>query len=48
MATMLAVLGGMWVAAAFYASLYFSVVDCFEPSEPGSEPGAELTEDVAT
>lgn len=30
--TMIAVLGGMWVASAFYASLYFSVVDCFEPS----------------
>lgn len=22
---------GMWMAAAFYASLYFTVVDCFEP-----------------
>jgi hypothetical protein len=27
-------MGGMWMAAAFYASLYFTVVDCFEPYEP--------------
>jgi hypothetical protein len=24
----------MWVVAAFYASLYFTVVDCFEPHRP--------------
>lgn len=24
----------MWVVAAFYASLYFTVVDCFEPQQP--------------
>ncbi len=29
---------GMWIASAFYASLYFSVVDCFEPpNTPGLE-----------
>lgn len=28
----------MWVAAAFYASLYFTVVDCFEPQQAGT-PG---------
>lgn len=28
---LLAISAGMWVAAAFYASLYFTVVDCFEP-----------------
>lgn len=27
----LALAAGMWLAAAFYASLYFTVVDCFEP-----------------
>lgn len=37
LSTLIAVLGGMWVAAAFYASLYFSVVDCFEPSEAVSD-----------
>jgi hypothetical protein len=26
-------MGAMWMASAFYASLYFSVVDCFEPDE---------------
>lgn len=35
---MLAVVIGMAVAAAFYASLYFTVVDCFEaPKQPGSD-----------
>ncbi len=29
-AEVLAVILGMWVAGAFYASLYFTVVDCFE------------------
>jgi hypothetical protein len=33
-ANVLLVAGGMWVAAAFYASLYFAVVDCFEPQSP--------------
>lgn len=28
----------MWVAASFYASLYFTVVDCFEPHEPDVMP----------
>jgi hypothetical protein len=30
----------MGLASAFYASLYFTVVDCFEPkqAEEGSEP----------
>lgn len=27
----------MWVVAAFYASLYFTVVDCFEPHRPSEE-----------
>ncbi|RZI81607.1 MAG: hypothetical protein EOP38_18730 [Rubrivivax sp.] len=27
-------MGAMWMASAFYASLYFTVVDCFEPYEP--------------
>ncbi|MDE2400055.1 MAG: hypothetical protein KGL90_00115 [Burkholderiales bacterium] len=26
-------MAAMWLAAAFYASLYFTVVDCFEPDE---------------
>jgi hypothetical protein len=28
----------MWLAAAFYASLYFTVVDCFEPSDTAGQP----------
>ncbi|TAK90315.1 MAG: hypothetical protein EPO09_16935 [Aquabacterium sp.] len=28
----------MWVAASFYASLYFTVVDCFEPHQPEVAP----------
>lgn len=28
----------MWVAASFYASLYFTVVDCFEPHQPEITP----------
>lgn len=35
-----AMAGGMWLAAAFYASLYFTVVDCFEPEPPLQEPPA--------
>lgn len=31
--SVLITVGAMWMAAAFYASLYFSVVDCFEPDE---------------
>jgi hypothetical protein len=35
----LVTVGAMWMASAFYASLYFSVVDCFEPDEAfGSTP----------
>ncbi len=30
----LAMIAGMALASAFYASLYFTVVDCFEPKEP--------------
>lgn len=41
-ATMIAVLGGMWIAAAFYASLYFSVVDCFEPSAPPADDDSPM------
>ena len=29
----IAAMGGLWVASAFYASLYFSVMDCFEPTD---------------
>lgn len=32
-ANVLVVIPGMWVAASFYASLYFTVVDCFEPQQ---------------
>jgi hypothetical protein len=31
--TLATVFTGMWIAAAFYSSLYFSVTDCFEPPE---------------
>lgn len=34
-ANVLAITAGMWVASAFYASLYFTVVDCFDA--PGQE-----------
>jgi hypothetical protein len=37
-ATTVAMIAGMWMAAAFYASLYFTVVDCFDAPQPGSEP----------
>ena len=37
LANMLAVVASMLLAAAFYASLYFTVVDCFEASQP-AEP----------
>lgn len=30
----------MWVAASFYASLYFTVVDCFEPHQPEVAPSS--------
>lgn len=30
LSTMVAASAGLWLASAFYASLYFSVVDCFE------------------
>jgi hypothetical protein len=30
----------MWVAASFYASLYFTVVDCFEPHQPDTKTAA--------
>jgi hypothetical protein len=32
-ANMAAIVASMWLAAAFYASLYFTVVDCFEPQK---------------
>ena len=35
--TFAAVSMGMWVAAAFYSSLYFTVTDCFEPPEAGAQ-----------
>lgn len=31
---------GMWVIGAFYASLYFTVIDCFEPHASETPPGA--------
>ncbi|WP_298014358.1 BPSS1780 family membrane protein [uncultured Aquabacterium sp.] len=45
----LAVATGLWVAAAFYASLYFTVVDCFDaPGTPpdGSSPGQDVSRDT--
>jgi hypothetical protein len=32
---------GMWIAAAFYSSLYFSVTDCFEPPEGSAQESLE-------
>lgn len=42
LAQMVAVAGSMLLAAAFYASTYFPVVDCFEPQRPVDEasPGS--------
>lgn len=37
----LAIAGGMWVASAFYASLYFTVVDCFESPSAAETPASE-------
>lgn len=34
----LATLGGLWVASALYASLYFTVVDCFESGRDNAGP----------
>jgi len=37
--SVLLTMGAMWMASAFYASLYFSVVDCFEADEAfGTQP----------
>lgn len=46
----LAVMVGMWTASAFYASLYYTVVDCFEAPHgekqpPSAEPEASDTDD---
>lgn len=39
---MAAVAVGLWVASAFYASLYFSVIECFEePTAAGSTPTSD-------
>lgn len=35
--TLAAVFVGMWIAAAFYSSLYFTVTDCFEPPETDAQ-----------
>lgn len=34
-------MGAMWMTAAFYASLYFTVVDCFEPEDGLLTPSNE-------
>lgn len=40
----LVVMIGMWTASAFYASLYFTVVDCFEaPNQEDKSPPAPST-----
>lgn len=41
LANMLAVIASMLLAAAFYASLYFSVIDCFDPQRPEDAPPAK-------
>lgn len=45
-ANVLALTAGMWLAGAFYASLYFTVVDCFEPQAP-AEPAPSASPPVA-
>jgi len=42
LSNMLTFAGVLWLASSFYASLYFSVVDCFET--PSEEEAAEPTE----
>jgi hypothetical protein len=37
----LTTMGAMWMTAAFYASLYFTVIDCFEPDADGLTPSNE-------
>ncbi len=37
---LLTLVAGMWVIGAFYASLYFTVVDCFEPHDSETRPNA--------
>jgi hypothetical protein len=39
--TLVVVFTGMWIAAAFYSSLYFSVTDCFEPPEGALQESRE-------
>jgi len=39
--TLAVVFTGMWIAAAFYSSLYFSVTDCFEPPEAAPQESLE-------
>lgn len=34
LANIVAIMASMWLVSAFYASLYFTVVDCFEPQKP--------------
>lgn len=34
-------MGAMWMTAAFYASLYFTVIDCFEPEDSILTPSNE-------
>jgi len=40
-------IGGLWLASAFYASLYFTVVDCFEPDQPSPEPAEGMQPPLA-
>lgn len=47
LANMLAVIASMLLAAAFYASLYFSVIDCFEPQQPAGATTADADKPAA-
>ncbi len=44
-ATMFAAAAGLWVASAFYASLYFSVVECFDASRDDGSQDWSVEED---
>ena len=47
-ANVVTIVAGMWLASAFYASLYFTVVDCFEPTPPSAEPDQSVNRDTPT
>jgi hypothetical protein len=44
LSAMAAAAAGLWLAGAFYASLYFSVVECFDASQNTDTPDWQTQE----